>query len=257
MTTLNDEEIGVEIAAGRLIRNYDLVRLGGACYELRMGSVYYDLTEGGSRLQLTPGELVLIKPGHRVVLMTREELEIPSDILVRIISKGSLFSIGLSPIATYADPGFFGNIGLVTVNTSDKYLVLPQDEPIAKADFTRLRSGVSKPYRGQHGFQAGVWPIKTHLQKTYAQVAADPRVRSETQEALILLPAATRSIIRRIEVTQYVINIGIFIAIIFNAISLFNLSGHFIDAFLSAVINLATSAIVGIISICISMFRKT
>jgi dCTP deaminase len=51
-----------------------------------MGNVYYDLTEGAKRFQLREGEAVLIKPGHRVVLITIEELSVPADILVRVIS---------------------------------------------------------------------------------------------------------------------------------------------------------------------------
>ena len=128
------------------IRGADPGRLAGACYELRMGNVYYDLTEGGKRFALAPGQIVLIKPGHRVVLITAEELEVPPDILVRVESKGSLFSVELSPVATYADPGFGGNLGVVTQNISDKYIELPQGEPIAKADFTRLTIRAARPY---------------------------------------------------------------------------------------------------------------
>ncbi len=77
MTTLSDVDIGAEIQGRGLIRGADPVRFAGACYELRMGNVYYDLTEGGKRFALTPGQMVLIKPGHRVVLITAEELEVP------------------------------------------------------------------------------------------------------------------------------------------------------------------------------------
>lgn len=187
MTTLNDTDIQSEIDNNRLILKADTNGLAGACYELRMGSVYYDLSEGGKRFALGPGETVLVKPGHRVVLITEEQFDVPNDILVRVVSKGSLFSVGLSPVATYADPGFKGNLGIVTENVSDKYIELPQGEPIAKADFTRISGQAAKPYHGQHGFQAGIWPIKTHLQKVHADLKADPRVRSERAEALVLI----------------------------------------------------------------------
>ena len=130
MTTLSDADIGDEMGLGRLIRNGDAQQLAGACYELRLGNVYYDLTESDLPIFVGPGQDILIKPGHRVVLITHEELEVPTDVLARIVSKGSLFSIGLSPVATYADPGFSGNIGIVTQNISDKYIVLPQLEAI-------------------------------------------------------------------------------------------------------------------------------
>ncbi|RUW75201.1 MULTISPECIES: hypothetical protein [unclassified Mesorhizobium] len=252
MTTLSDVDIGKEIQAQRLLRDADPRRLEGACYELRMGSVYYDLTEGGKRIALTPGQMVLIKPGHRVVLITAEDFNVPSDILVRVVSKGSLFSVGLSPVATYADPGFSGNLGIVTQNISDKYIELPQGEPIAKADFTRLSTPAEHLYKGQHGFQVGIWPIKTHLQKEHSDVAKDPRVRSEKEEAFTLLPDATRTVIRRIENTQLLTNVGIFLAILINAASLFAIGGKLEDNFYGIVGNLAASAILTVAGLIIN-----
>nr|WP_315720169.1 MULTISPECIES: hypothetical protein [unclassified Bradyrhizobium] len=222
-----------------------------------MGTVYYDLTEGGKRFTLAPSEMVLIKPGHRVVLITAEELEVPSDILVRVVSKGSLFSVGLSPVATYADPGFGGNLGIVTQNVSDKYIQLPQGEPIAKADFTRLTSPSARLYQGQHGFQAGIWPIKTHLQKEHHEVANDPRVLSEKEEAFALLPAATRTAIRQVEQTQRLTNIGLVLAIVINSALLFLVSGRLLDLFTGIVGSLIASGIIGLATVFANPMRRT
>src|ERR1700730_221123 len=136
------------MAAVQLVRNGETAQLGPACYELRMGRIYYDLTEGARRFDVGEGGKVLIKPGYRVVLITQEELRVPPDIIARIISKGSLFSIGLSPVCTYADPGFPGNLGVVTQNISDKYIELPVGEPIAKVDFSRLGKTGNPPHPG-------------------------------------------------------------------------------------------------------------
>ncbi|MBY8828531.1 dCTP deaminase domain-containing protein [Hephaestia mangrovi] len=256
MTTLNDADIANEISRRRLILNADTKSLSGACYELRMGNVYYDLTEGGRRFALVADETALLKPGHRVVLITAEEFDVPIDVLVRIVSKGSLFSIGLSPVATYADPGFKGNLGIVTENISDKYIELPQGEPIAKADFTRLSGPAAKPYHGQHGFQAGIWPIKTQLQKSHAELSHDPRVQSERSEALALLPAATRTIIKKIERSQAWINGALALAMIVNAGALFAMGRGWIDAFHAILTNLVSSAIVGLLTFFVTYFRK-
>ncbi|OBQ67798.1 dCTP deaminase domain-containing protein [Mesorhizobium erdmanii] len=257
MTTLSDSDIGKEIQAQRLIHNADLNRLAGACYELRMGNVYYDLTEDGNRFELKPGEMVLIKPGHRVVLITAEELDVPSDMLVRVVSKGSLFSVGLGPVATYADPGFNGNMGIVTQNVSDKYIELPQGEPIAKADFTRLSSPANKIYHGQHGFQVGIWPIKTQLQKVHADVANDWRVLSEKEEAMALLPTATRTVIRQIEKKQFATDVGLVVAIILNAMALFMLNGKLEEGFYAVVYGLVASAIYSAFTIVTRYFSRT
>lgn len=257
MSTLTDGDIRTEIDADRLIRNADVKGLAGACYELRMGNVYYDLSEDGKRFELGPDEKVLIKPGHRVALITAEDVDIPNDILVRIVSKGSLFSIGLSPVATYADPGFSGNLGIVTENVSDKYIELPQGEAIAKADFTRLSGIVVKSYEGQHGFHTGIWPIKTHLQKTHVEVKSDKRVRTERDEALALLPAATRTIIRRVERTQFWIAFGLGLAILLNAGALFAIRSDWMTNIDAITTNLLASAIIGIGTLLMAHIRKT
>lgn len=256
MATLTDTEIRSEFHAGRLIRNPSYSGAAGACYELRMGNIYYDLTEGGARFSLEEGEKILIKPGHQVVLITADDLDIPHDILVRIVSKGSLFSIGLSPVATYADPGFKGHIGIVTQNMSDKYIELPQGEPIAKADFTKLSAAASTPYHGQHGFQAKIWPIKSHLQKSHKDVKHDRRVGTERNEALALLPDATRKIIRRLENTQAWINFGLIVAIFINALALYALEKQWMDTLYAVAINLGSSAVLAIGALIVTYLRR-
>ncbi len=56
-----------------------------------MGNIYYDLTEADRRIDASASGTILIKPGHRVVLITLEELVVPNDIIARVVSKGSLF----------------------------------------------------------------------------------------------------------------------------------------------------------------------
>ncbi|MGR8927034.1 dCTP deaminase domain-containing protein (plasmid) [Rhizobium leguminosarum] len=255
--TLNDNDIEVEIAAGRLIENAAMGGIAGACYELRMGTVYYDLTEGGKRFALKPGEVALIKPGHRVVLITAEVLKIPNDILVRVVSKGALFSVGLSPVATYADPGFNGNLGIVTQNVSDKFVELPQGEAIAKADFSQLTAPAAHLYQGQHGFQVGIWPIKTHLQKAYHEVKDDPRVLSEQEEAFLLLPVATRTIIRRMEMTQIWTLVAVFLALFANTATLFLISSNWVDQVWGIVGNLAASGLIAAATIIGNFVRRS
>lgn len=254
--TLNDADIEIEILNKEIVKYSDKKRIKGACYELRMGRVYYDLTEGAKWFSVEDNQPILIKPGHRVVLMTIEELNVPNDMLVRVVSKGSLFSIGLTPVATYADPGFKGNIGIVTQNISDKFIELPRGEPIAKADFTRLSGPALHPYDGQHGFQSKIWPIKTQLQREYRDVASDPRVLPEIQEALALLPLPTRTVIQRLENTQLWTLFAVFIAIIMNSVFIILISGNILDQFYGIVGNLLASAVIGIGAYIVNRVRR-
>ena len=246
MTTLSDKELEEEFKSGNLIADPNFDMLDGSSYELRLGDVYYDLNEDSKRFKLEPGENVLIKPGHRVVLITEEELDVPADIAVRVVSKGSLFAVGLSPVATYADPGFKGKLGIVTQNISDKYIELPRGEPIAKAEFCELTSEAKRLYEGQHGFQMEIWPIKTQLQRSHAEVAADRRVRSEKEEALSLLPVATATVIRRMEATQFWTNIGLFVAIVFNALLILLVNEKVIEGLIGIIASLIATAIIAL-----------
>lgn len=259
MTTLSNIEIEKEIQSGGLLQGANEQMVEGSSYQLRLGNVYYDLSEEGKRFELEPNKKVIIKPGHRVVLITAEEFSIPSNIVARVVSKGSLFSIGLSPVATYADPGFAGNLGIVTQNLSNKYVELPQGEPIAKVEFTRLSSPATKLYQGQHGFQAGIWPIKTHLQKSHSEVEKDERVFPETQEALALLPEATRVIIRRLEKTILWTVFALVVAISMNALTLYLIEtdNNLLDHVYGIAGSLLATAIVAIGAFLISFLRRT
>lgn len=247
MTTLSDIDIHKAMSNELLIKNGIPAQVGPACYELRMGNIYYDLTESDKRIDASEYHSILIKPGHRVVLITHEELVIPADIIARVISKGSLFSVGLSPVCTYADPGFYGNIGIVTQNISDKYIEIPIGESIAKVDFSILTSKVNKSYQGQHGFQTQIWPVKHQLQKTYKQIKSDPRVNSELEESYKILPQATVKILRKLQMKQRNIDIGILFSILINGLVLAAVSTKFLDFTVAIVINIISTAIVGLL----------
>ncbi|MCB5288035.1 MAG: hypothetical protein LHW64_09550 [Candidatus Cloacimonetes bacterium] len=246
MTTLSDTEIKDKMTNNGLIIGGDFSHIGPACYELRMGPIYYDLTEGEHPIDVSEIGNILIKPGHRVVLITLESLKIPTNIIARVISKGSLFSIGLSPVSTIADPGFEGNLGIVTQNLSDKYIEIPIGEHIAKVDFSLLSSASENPYRGQHGFQTQIWPIKHQLQKTFDDMKNDPRVESEEEEAFKILPRATVSVLRSLQRKQRMIDVSILFALILNTFLLAALSTNFIDTTIAVIINLVSAAIVGV-----------
>ena len=175
--TLNDDQIIQLGKAGELISgNFDPKQVHQACYELRAGSVYYDLTEGQKRIPVPHEGNILVKPRHMVVIIAMEELKLPADILGRVLTKGAFFSLGLNPVNTYADPGFSGNLGIVLFNTSRNYIRVPVGTSIAKIEFSRLQHAVVNPYNGQHGYQTSIWPIRNDLVLTPEEVMADPRV---------------------------------------------------------------------------------
>jgi dCTP deaminase len=181
--TLTDFEIEEFAGSGRLITEaFDKSRIKQACYELRAGNIYYDLADTDLRISVGKSEFILIKPRQTVVIISMERFEIPDDMLARILTKGKLFSIGLLPVNTYADPGFKGRLGIVFFNSSTKYLKIFPGEPIAKVEFSRLWSAVERPYSGQHGYETSIWPIPREMILTDKEIKQNNLIRDADQE---------------------------------------------------------------------------
>ena len=181
--TLTDTEI-IELAErGSLIRSgFDKSHVKQACYELSASDTYYDLASPDRPRKVSLGEKILLKPKQILVFITGEELDLPPDVLGRVLSKGQLFSLGIVPVNTYADPGFGGQMGIVLINASNDYLAIPVGTTIAKIEFVRLRRPVSRPYQGQHGYQTSIWPIKHELKLTPEEIRNDPRIADVSTE---------------------------------------------------------------------------
>lgn len=184
MATLSDGEIKSYCKDQKLISNgFEESCLKQACYELRASNIYHTICSGVDTChKLEAEDFIIIKPKETVVIITMEELNLPDDILARVLTKGKLFTVGIAPVNTYADPGFKGKLGIVMNNLSHNYLRIDQGSPIAKIEFSELRQNVESPYRGQHGYSAGVWPVDKSMILSDKEAASHPRVYSETVE---------------------------------------------------------------------------
>lgn len=162
MAILNDTTIEAMAARGALISQHFIRdNLKQACYELRASNKYFTISNGVSTRRQAAEYLLL--PNDYLVVVTKEKLLLPDDVLGRILSKGHLFSLGVIPVNTYADPGFEGFLGITLFNSSSNIIRIADGQAIAKIEFDRLEEAVAKPYRGQHGLSLDVWPVPAHL----------------------------------------------------------------------------------------------
>ncbi len=144
--------------------------------------MFYAPDKGNRRQTVAENADLLIKPKQLIVIITMESLDLPADILGRVLLKGRMFSLGLMPINTYADPGFSGKLGIVLFNASNNYLRIQPGEPIAKIEFSRLARPVVRPYRGQHGYRSEIWPLAEHMILSEQEIAGDRRVGDTVEE---------------------------------------------------------------------------
>lgn len=183
--TFNDEDIKQFCQTGWLIKEgYDPRNVQQACYELRASDIYYDLATGEKHV-VTADDYILLKPHQMTVVITEESLKLPDDILGRILTKGKLFSIGVLPVNTYADPGFTGRLGIVLYNASNNYIKIHPLQSIAKIEFTKLQKQVIDRYVGQHGYQTEIWPIPSDSILSPDEIKKDKRIKSSTEEIIL------------------------------------------------------------------------
>lgn len=180
--TLTDNDIRQAIDKDKLISEYDETCIKQACYELRASNIYYLPEEGNTQIKLTSEEYILLKPHSIVVIITIESIKLPDDMLGRILTKGSLFSLGISAVNTYADPGFQGRLGIVFQNHSNQYLKINQGAQIAKMEFAKLHQKVKSPYHGQHGYDTEIWPLKKELILRDEEIKDDKRIKGYLEE---------------------------------------------------------------------------
>lgn len=162
MATLNDSQIQEHAQRGELIsEGFSPECVKQACYELRAGKRHFIINDG--RAFRIEADEYLLPPHSYLVVVTKERLSMPDNVLGRILAKGHLFSLGVIPVITYADPGFEGYLGITLFNGSGNVIRIRDGQAIAKIEFDRLDTAVARPYRGQHGLSLDVWPVPAHL----------------------------------------------------------------------------------------------
>ena len=201
--TLNDIEIERLAESGELIiENFDKTKLQQACYEVSAWNQYFDLSDGGKQHAVNEGEYILFRPHQTIVIITKEKFKLPNDILGRFLTKGSLFSVGFTPVNTYADPGFYGRMGIVMTNASNNYLKLPYGAAIAKVEFSKLQVPVRQSYHGQHGFETGIWPVKKDYIISHDNLSEFYPNHDELKEIEAIYGKHVAEKLHRIEVTE-------------------------------------------------------
>jgi len=214
--TITDSDVNDLATAGHLIgEEFDSNSLKQACYELRASTIFYETGSGreNTRVNVEAGGSYVLRPHTYVTAITMEALDLPSNVLGRILTKGQLFSVGLLPVNTYADPGFKGRLGITLYNTSHRYLVIRPKQPIAKIEFSVLSKSVKVPYHGQHGFATGIWPIPTDMYATSEDLARARIDPSELTELSLVYGREFSELARRFRYYERRVWLQIFLTV--------------------------------------------
>jgi deoxycytidine triphosphate deaminase len=156
---LSHEKILEAVRGKKLIENFSPHCLGGAGYDLRVGKVYRLESNGfiGKKEQknslvkekINTENYVVLKPGEYILVETLEKVNMPLNLLARILPRSSLFRMGCSLITAVVDPGFKGTLTMGLKNLSEKSFTFQEGARIAQMIFEEV-SGKTKGYTGRY-----------------------------------------------------------------------------------------------------------
>jgi len=131
--------------------------LKSASYELRLGNEYYTTnSDTDVKVIIADGEQFTIQPGQFALLITKETIRIPANIVAFISIKFSVKFCGLINVSGFhVDPGFFGRLKFSVYNAGSKPIVLSAGQAMFPIWFCDLRKALPEKelYDGKHNNQ--------------------------------------------------------------------------------------------------------
>ena len=160
---LSDRDIRSELAAKRLrIEPLDDSNVQPASVDLRLGrqllvfqdhllppiDVKQDMPHLTTPVEIDEEKPFVLLPGHFVLGMTLEYVELPDDLVGRLDGKSSLGRLGLVVHSTagFVDPGWKGNLTLELSNLAALPIHLYYGMKASQISFMRLSSPAEQPY---------------------------------------------------------------------------------------------------------------
>lgn len=157
MMILSGGRIRVLVREKKLIEGFVESSLCGAGYDLRAGRFYRtcgsaSLSADGRILpeieEITCESLVL-RPGDYILVETEEKVNMPNNLMARILNRSSVFRGGCSLITAVVDPGYYGTLTMGLKNLSDHDFSIGRGARIGQIVFEEVSDGASA-YSGRY-----------------------------------------------------------------------------------------------------------
>lgn len=209
-TLLTDEQVE---ESNLIVEDFDPSLLRGCCYEFRVGPICYVYNYEEKTTRQLDRQAHLIQPMETITIVTMEKVSLDRWHFLNLWAKGSMFSVGLTPICTAADPGFVGHLGITITNLSVRPVSLKVGTRFVKGAFFRLGREVKHAYVGQHGDAELSWPYPNQFH------TEPPDFTSLDSAAWKFMPPPVKQLIERLRDAEKYIRWMIYI---FTALLLLN-----------------------------------
>lgn len=196
---LSDGEIKKRVVSKNLLEFHDPDRIKYCGYELTLGTVVAPSTgailspRGKSRKWLrnilTASKCCVIAPSETMILVTREKLNMPTDLCATYGQLNRLANVGLMILNTsVVEPGYSGPLSCVLVNFSSQKHALSPGDSIAKLNFHTVEGTPDKLYTQNFdhaAYEQGVSKNSISLPKSLLDISGvEERVTKKVRGAV-------------------------------------------------------------------------
>lgn len=154
---LGKDRIQELVEQSALLESFSPDSLGGAGYDLRIGRAYR-LKGGGALLvdgknnpevEELEGDEFTLKAGDYILIESLEKVDMPPNLVARILPRSTIFRNGCSLITALVDPGFRGTLTMGLKNLSGHEFRFQRNARVAQIVFEEV-SGETKEYDGHY-----------------------------------------------------------------------------------------------------------
>jgi dCTP deaminase len=166
----------IEENAAPIIRPFHKEQIDCSAYTMRVGDEAYVSPEAAhaSQAQITQlnrHQSITIPPGQFAFLITREFIDLPSNIFALINIKSGLKVQGLVNVSGFhVDPGYKGNLIFAVFNAGPKTLILRENDPAFLIWFARLEQPSDEYARKKPGYTSITSELASNIPRESASL---------------------------------------------------------------------------------------
>ncbi len=154
---LGYEEILRRIEEHKLLENTEKKNIQGAGVDLRLKTAYHPMSEGHLLVETrkTPDikeideDKIVVEPNEYLLVETMEKVNMPAELVARVLPRSSLFRCGASLRNAIVDPGYKGALIFGLKNESKYNFVVEKGTRIAQIVFETVHGG-TRGYDGKY-----------------------------------------------------------------------------------------------------------
>ncbi len=175
------QTLKTRIPADQLVVPYENDGVVHAAYEMGVGSEAFITSDTGETTELKKGKKIVIPPGQFGLLVTKETVRIPADVIAFIsIRAGTKFRGLINVSGFHVDPGYRGQLQFAVYNAGSQKIVLDQGERIFMIWFADLDETDIDPYPRREASRPAI--TAKHVAAIQGDVASPAELKKQLDE---------------------------------------------------------------------------